>query len=293
MTATILTHIARAIGKAHEAGIVHRDLKPSNVFLVKNDDEEIAKVLDFGIAKATGGGVLGSQGGLATRTGSVVGTPCYMSPEQALGNKTIDQRADLWALGVIAFECVCGQRPFDSEALGDLIVQICARPLPIPSAVAPVPDGFDAWFAKACARETHERFQTSKELAEALRWVLCPDTSGIFRLTQTHPSLPNVVVARPSSPGPDPSPLAKTAAVDPTNMTHRGLVSAVAPTATSSKNKRPAVIAGVAAAVVLGGITIAVLATTGGPATPEPAGAVVESRHVSRSAAGYPRQTPW
>lgn len=274
MTATILTHIARAIGKAHEAGIVHRDLKPSNVFLVKNDDEEIAKVLDFGIAKATGGGVLGSQGGLATRTGSVVGTPCYMSPEQALGNKTIDHRADLWALGVIAFECVCGQRPFDSEALGDLIVQICARPLPVPSAVAPVPDGFDAWFARACAREPSERFPTSKELAESLRWVLCPDTSGIFKLSQTHPSLPNVVMSRPSSPSIEPSALAKTAAIEPAHvMTHQGLVSAVTPPQVApGKSKRTALIIGAAAAFVVGGVTIALLMATGQPTTNDPAG---------------------
>jgi serine/threonine-protein kinase len=266
-TAEVITHIARAIGKAHEAGIVHRDLKPSNVFLVRNDDEEIAKVLDFGIAKATGGGVLGSTGGVSTRTGSVVGTPCYMSPEQALGNKTIDHRADLWALGVIAFECVCGQRPFDSEALGDLIVQICARPLPVPSAVAPVPDGFDVWFAKACARDPGERFQSAKELAESLRWILAPDTTAMRRLGQTHPSIPNIPVPAPPQEA-KANAYAKTAAVDPTTMTHRGLVSAVAPPPAPSKKVRPAVIAGVAAALVVGGATILLLSrSTGSPST--------------------------
>ena len=269
MTTTILTHIARAVGKAHEAGIVHRDLKPSNVFLVRNDDDEIAKVLDFGIAKAIGGGVLGSQGGVATRTGSVVGTPCYMSPEQALGNKTIDQRADLWALGVIAYECVTGVRPFDSEALGDLIVQICARPLPVPSAAGPVPEGFDAWFAKACAREPNERFQTAKELAESLRWILVPDQSGMWKLTHTHPSLPNIVMpnARVSAPGPEPSAFAKTSTPDPTTMTHRGLVSAVAPAQPAPKKMRPAVIAGAIAVVLIGAGTIAMLLSSNGTTT--------------------------
>ncbi|MDI1430334.1 serine/threonine-protein kinase [Polyangium sorediatum] len=267
MITTIITHIARAVGKAHEAGIVHRDLKPSNVFLVRNDEDEIAKVLDFGIAKAIGGGVLGSQGGVSTRTGSVVGTPCYMSPEQALGNKTIDQRADLWALGVIAYECVTGIRPFDSEALGDLIVQICARPLPVPSAVAPVPDGFDHWFAKACSREPNERFQTAKELAESLRWILCPDQSGVWKLSQTHPSLPNIVMphARVSAPGPEPSAFAKTSTPDPTTMTHRGLVSAVAPAQPAQKKTRPAVIVGAIAALVIGAATVGVLLSTKGP----------------------------
>ncbi|MRG96087.1 serine/threonine-protein kinase [Polyangium spumosum] len=294
MTTTIITHIARAVGKAHEAGIVHRDLKPSNVFLVRNDDEEIAKVLDFGIAKSIQGGVLGSQGGVATRTGSVVGTPCYMSPEQALGNKTIDQRADLWALGVIAYECVTGKRPFDSEALGDLIVQICARPLPVPSAVAPIPEGFDAWFAKACAREPNERFQTAKELAESLRWILCPDQSGIWNFKTTNPSLPNIVMpqARVSSPGPEPSAFAKTSTPDPTTMTHRGLVSAVAPAAPAQKKLRPAVLAGAAVAVLIGGVTVAVLLTsTGGPPTTTEATDPSASPPTASPAAPPPSET--
>ncbi|MDI3281995.1 serine/threonine-protein kinase [Polyangium sp. 15x6] len=294
MTTTIITHIARAVGKAHEAGIVHRDLKPSNVFLVRNDEDEIAKVLDFGIAKAIGGGVLGSQGGVSTRTGSVVGTPCYMSPEQALGNKTIDQRADLWALGVIAYECVTGIRPFDSEALGDLIVQICARPLPVPSAVAPVPDGFDAWFAKACAREPNERFQTAKELAESLRWILCPDQSGIWKLGQTHPSLPAIVMpqqARISSPGPEPSAFAKTRAPDPTTMTHRGLVSAVAEAQPTSRKMRPAVIVAALAAAGVGAATAVVLLSTSGPPATTDATTPSASPPSASPAAEPPKET--
>ncbi len=111
-----MSHVGRALAKAHEAGVIHRDLKPDNVFLVKNDDKEIAKVLDFGIAKILGNGP-GSAKGNSTRTGSILGTPSYMSPEQA-GTKTIDGRSDLWSLAVIAFECVCGRVPFESEALG-------------------------------------------------------------------------------------------------------------------------------------------------------------------------------
>jgi serine/threonine protein kinase len=105
-TARVITHISRALARAHEAGIVHRDLKPDNVFLVQNEDEEIAKVLDFGIAK-TQANQLGP--GSATRTGAVMGTPYYMSPEQISGSKSVDFRTDLWALTIIAFECLSGR----------------------------------------------------------------------------------------------------------------------------------------------------------------------------------------
>ena len=165
----ILTQVARAVGKAHEAGIVHRDLKPDNVFLVKEEDHEIAKVLDFGIAKVSSQGV---QPGSGTRTGAVLGTPYYMSPEQAQGTKSVDFRSDLWSMAVIAYQCVTGELPFKSEALGDLILKICMLPLPVPSAHANVPKAFDAWFARGANREPALRFGSARELAEALRVAL-------------------------------------------------------------------------------------------------------------------------
>jgi len=176
----IITEIARAIGKAHELSIVHRDLKPDNVYLCRNDEDEVTKVLDFGIAKASQGfGVASSS---ETRTGAILGTPHYMSPEQAEGTKLVDHRTDVWALGVIAFECLVGRRPFDSDALGSLLLAICTRPLPVPSAYGYTLPGFDAWFAKACARELGERFQSARELATELRRIVgsgeARDTSG-------------------------------------------------------------------------------------------------------------------
>jgi serine/threonine-protein kinase len=165
-TATILTQVARAITKAHDAGIVHRDLKPDNVFLVKNDDEEVAKVLDFGIAKQAGAALGPSS---STRTGALLGTPYYMSPEQAEGTRLVDFRTDIWAFGVIAFECLLGRRPFESEAFGSLLLAICTRPLPVPSTFGPVPPEFDAWFARACAREPDRRFASAREAAAELR----------------------------------------------------------------------------------------------------------------------------
>jgi serine/threonine-protein kinase len=174
-TALIMTQVARAITRAHEAGIIHRDLKPDNIYLVQNDEEEVAKVLDFGVAKASSHGMGAASG--ATRTGSVLGTPYYMSPEQAEGAKNIDGRSDLWSLGVIAWECLLGSRPFDAETLGGLLLAICARDMPVPSTAGPVPPGFDAWFARACSRNVTSRFSTAKELAAELR-LICSGASA-------------------------------------------------------------------------------------------------------------------
>ncbi|HEY4107068.1 MAG TPA: protein kinase [Polyangiaceae bacterium] len=197
-TARIITHIGRAVGRAHEAGIVHRDLKPENVFLIRNEDEEIAKVLDFGVAKVSSVGALGQEG-TRTRTGSILGTPYYMSPEQAQGNKTVDHRSDLWSLGVIAFECLTGKRPFYSDGLGDLVLQICIRDIPVPSDIASVALGFDAWFARAVARDPDARFQSARELTDALREVLGTDTAREVPWTAPEVSVTSNEEAAPNS----------------------------------------------------------------------------------------------
>jgi eukaryotic-like serine/threonine-protein kinase len=138
----ILTQVARALSRVHEAELVHRDLKPENVFLVTNDDDVVAKILDFGIAKAN----VGALGSGMTRTGDVMGTPYYMSPEQLRGSKDVDAASDLWAFGVMACECFTGRRPFESDTYGGLTLKICVEPIPPPSSFAPVPQGFDTWF---------------------------------------------------------------------------------------------------------------------------------------------------
>jgi len=171
-TVRIMSQVCRALAKAHEAGIVHRDLKPENVFLVydEEDGEYIAKVVDFGIAKFTG-----AQMGVSssTRTGSVLGTPYYMSPEQARGLRSVDYRSDLWSVGVMTYRCLLGQLPFEGEAVGDLLVKICTAPLPVPSQYAPgIPGNFDLWFQRALGREPHQRFQSAAELAEGLAHAL-------------------------------------------------------------------------------------------------------------------------
>ena len=208
-TAAITAQVARALARAHAAGLVHRDLKPANIFLAHDDDREIVKVLDFGIAKdSTPRLAAGSN----TKTGSILGTPVYMSPEQAQGVKAIDHRSDLWSLGVVIFECMTGQLPFQSEAFGDLLLKIMVHPLPVPSQLAPVPLAFDAWWARAAARDPEQRFQSAKELSDALilsLGVSSGDAGGIRLSISDTFSIPGidrnslVGLARASSPSLD------------------------------------------------------------------------------------------
>ncbi|HET9957124.1 MAG TPA: serine/threonine-protein kinase [Polyangiaceae bacterium] len=186
-TARVIQHLARAMTRAHEAGIIHRDLKPENIFIVRNDDEEIFKVFDFGIAKVE------APVGNATRTGSLLGTPSYMSPEQAEGAKTLDQRTDIWALGVIAYRCLLGQLPFCEPTLPQLVLAICTRPLPVPSRKGSVPEGFDAWFARACARSPADRFASARRASAELSAVLgAPSALEEMPSSATNPLLSSV-----------------------------------------------------------------------------------------------------
>ena len=202
--ASLAAQIGRALTKAHAAGLVHRDLKPANVFLVRDDDREIAKVLDFGVAKATS---LGTDGN--TKTGAVLGTPYYMSPEQARGAREVDYRSDLWALAVVVFECLTGRLPFMAEGFGELLVKIIVEPIPVPSTIALVPPGFDVWWARAVARDPAQRFQSAKEMTEALGIALgvtmpgpaTGEHSGLL----SSPALPSGAHFMPGTPMPNAS----------------------------------------------------------------------------------------
>lgn len=167
----LLTQVGRAIQEAHRQGIVHRDLKPANIFIARDPDtdEEIAKVLDFGIAKA-----LASVKGVqrpGTRQEQILGTPEYMSPEQLSNSALVDTRTDIWALGVIAFEALTGRHPFEGDTYAALAMAICYHPPPVPSEYCTVPAGFNAWFAQTTARIPEERFQSVEACVAALRFV--------------------------------------------------------------------------------------------------------------------------
>ncbi|HOU89841.1 MAG TPA: protein kinase [Polyangiaceae bacterium] len=162
----VIGQVARGLARAHAQGIVHRDLKPANVYLAQTEDgEEVAKILDFGIAKVQRGGTSIS----ATATGAVVGTPLFMSPEQARGSKEVDPRSDLYSLGMVAYWALTGRYAFGGEALGELIIAICTHPLPSLVAARPgLPAALDPWFARACAREPGARFASADALVDAL-----------------------------------------------------------------------------------------------------------------------------
>jgi serine/threonine-protein kinase len=164
----VVAQIARGLARAHALGIVHRDLKPENIFLVPRDGEEIVKVLDFGIAHH----VVYSPRDRATKAGAVMGTPCYMSPEQALGERT-DWRADLWSLAVLSFQCLTGKLPFFHEAIGGLLTQILYEPIPsIREANPALSEAVEAWWRKASQRDPEHRFQSAAELSDALAVAL-------------------------------------------------------------------------------------------------------------------------
>jgi serine/threonine-protein kinase len=169
-TALVVRHVARALGAAHDLGLVHRDIKPENIFITpaEDDGEEVIKVLDFGVAKVSD--EIAAGGVLPTRTGALIGTPFYVSPEQAQGLKTVGPWSDLWSLGVVAFECLTGRRPFEAPALGPLFAAILEGPIPVPSQVSPpgtLPPPVDGWIARALSREPATRFGSAREMAKA------------------------------------------------------------------------------------------------------------------------------
>jgi serine/threonine-protein kinase len=162
-TAILLRQIGRALEKAHSLGIVHRDIKPGNVFLVDAGGDLLAKLLDFGIAKQ-----FERVERTVTESGVMVGSPAYMSPEQIVHPRGVDFRSDLWALAVVAYECLTGRKPFEGESVGALCMAIERGTFRPPTALRPdLPRALDAWFQRAFAREARSRFGSAREMGEA------------------------------------------------------------------------------------------------------------------------------
>jgi hypothetical protein len=159
----IARQVCRALAAAHARGIVHRDMKPENVFMAKQGASSIVKVLDFGISKA------GQRDTRLTETGMIMGTPSYMAPEQARGEK-VDLRVDVYAIGALLYQMLTGERPFDSQEPAATLTMVLTQDPRRPRSLVPsIPDALELIIQHAMAKDPHDRYQTSMELADALQ----------------------------------------------------------------------------------------------------------------------------
>ena len=168
-TIHILRQCCSALAASHKKNIIHRDLKPENIYLVtRGEDRNYTKLLDFGIAKLTGGG----EGGVSqhkTRTGLVIGTPSYMSPEQCEGKGNIDWRSDVYSLGVVMYEMITGRVPFPGDGFGEILVAHITKTPELPSTIRPdVPPSLEAIVMHALEKDKNRRFQSMDEFGAAL-----------------------------------------------------------------------------------------------------------------------------
>ena len=165
----IITQVCDALRNAHAQSIVHRDLKPENIYLVKRgQDSDFVKVLDFGISKMKENAEEIGSG--LTKTGMALGTPYYMSPEQAQGMRDVDHRTDIYAIGVILFQALTGRLPFDADSYPQLMVRILTQPVPpLRTYREDIPAALDDLVLRAMAKDRLQRFASVEELAGALR----------------------------------------------------------------------------------------------------------------------------
>lgn len=184
-----LLQACEALVEAHSLDIVHRDLKPGNLFLSRRaDGSAIVKVLDFGISKSTGGGSAESHS--LTSTGTILGSPLYMSPEQLGDSKTVDRRTDIWALGVILHQSISGVLPFTADTLPELVFAIVQRQPPPLSTLRPdVPPALTAVVSRCLEKERSHRFDNVGELAAALAPFAAPRSQlSIERILRMAPA---------------------------------------------------------------------------------------------------------
>jgi eukaryotic-like serine/threonine-protein kinase len=188
---SIAAQLAEGLGAAHRAGIVHRDLKPENIFLVPHGQErDFVKILDFGIAKMAGDAQL-------TRAGTVVGTPRYMSPEQAAG-AVVDYRGDIYSLGVLLYELIAGRVPFDGEHPMSILTKHVYEAPPEFAAYSrrvQVPIELERTVWKCLAKQPEQRFASMEELAFELRRIGANDSASRAAAPRAAPDAP-----RPTSP---------------------------------------------------------------------------------------------
>jgi serine/threonine-protein kinase len=178
-TVQIIAHCCKGLTKAHAAGIIHRDLKPENIFLVTGEEgEEIAKILDFGLAKFYAPVATDEKASRLTREGAVFGTPAYMSPEQVKDAKEVDARTDLWSAGVLLYEMLTGRSPFPAQNEYARLLAVVNEPaVPIDmedERLTPL----SPFFVRALAKRREDRFASAGEMLQALNALLEPSSAN-------------------------------------------------------------------------------------------------------------------
>ncbi len=197
-TIEIILQVLSALHAAHHKGIIHRDLKADNVFLAVDARlREEVKILDFGIAKVQGSDFDTDMG--LTKTGTVLGTPHYLSPEQARGGKNIDHRIDIWTVGVLMYEMLTGEMPFEGENYNEILSKVLMdEPTPINELVPEVPQGLVAVVEKALTKDRDERYVTVSEMIEDLMKLNERATEGMS--TSVVKALKSSVIPPPYTP---------------------------------------------------------------------------------------------
>src|SRR5205085_2171787 len=192
----IVKRCADALAEAHAHGIIHRDVKPENVVVTKRG----VKMLDFGIAKLIDAPP--EDAGKLTSDGTVIGTPDYMSPEQALG-KTIDARSDLFALGVVLYEALTGHHPFATASVTETLVNIVTRePIDIARLLPSAPPQLVEIVQKATRKKPEERYETAKQMASALNKIYPTNSSAMFPVVSGNTPTMSIVPPRVAPPPP-------------------------------------------------------------------------------------------
>jgi serine/threonine protein kinase len=185
----IASQAASALAAAHAMGVVHRDIKPENLFLLRRKDQDFVKVVDFGISKSVrASGEEEEAQPRLTQTGMVLGTPLYMSPEQARGDENLDHRVDVWALGVIMFETATGRVPFAGNNYLSVISQVLnEEPPPLRELRPDLTEEFEAIVLRAMAKERSERYTDANEMLADVNAVLEDPTHSTERAKITGP----------------------------------------------------------------------------------------------------------
>jgi serine/threonine protein kinase len=199
---SIAAQVCVGLRRAHALGIIHRDIKPGNIYLARQEDGRVeVKILDFGIAKLRVDPLASNDGHDLTRSGSVLGSPLYMSPEQATGSRDVDVRSDIWSLGIVMYEALTGAAPHAHRALGAVILAICSEPArPLREQASWVSPEVAAVVHRALALEPGQRFASAKEMQAAIE-ALLPDGSAIHESMLR--ALPEGAQSKASSESPE------------------------------------------------------------------------------------------